>query len=332
MARIEGQKLKILVLADILARETDSAHGLTVPQLIEALAARGIPAERKSIYTDLRALEDFGLDVICLREGHICRWALASRTFEVAELKLLVDAVQSSKFLSEKKSRALIKKLESLCSRHEAKALQRQVFVTNRPKSMNESIYYTIDLLHTAISTDEQVRFQIAEWTPEKTVRYRRGGKLYTVSPYALIWEDENYYLLAYDPEAGAMRHYRADRLAHLALAGGPRVGKEVFARLDMAAYTKRTFGMFGGEETGVTLEFAVHLAGVVIDRFGKDVTFFPAGDGRFRVYVHVVPSVQFMGWLAGLGAEARLISPPEVQKAFCAHCRQVLQQYGAVK
>ena len=135
MARIEGQKLKILVLADILARETDSAHGLTVPQLIEALAARGIPAERKSIYTDLRALEDFGLDVICLREGHICRWALASRTFEVAELKLLVDAVQSSKFLSEKKSRALIKKLESLCSRHEAKALQRQVFVTNRPKS-----------------------------------------------------------------------------------------------------------------------------------------------------------------------------------------------------
>ena len=181
MARIEGQKLKILVLADILARETDSAHGLTVPQLIEALAARGIPAERKSIYTDLRALEDFGLDVICLREGHICRWALASRTFEVAELKLLVDAVQSSKFLSEKKSRALIKKLESLCSRHEAKALQRQVFVTNRPKSMNESIYYTIDLLHTAISTDEQVRFQIAEWTPEKTVRYRRGGKLYTV-------------------------------------------------------------------------------------------------------------------------------------------------------
>lgn len=206
MARIEGQKLKILVLADILARETDSAHGLTVPQLIAALAARGIPAERKSIYTDLRALEDFGLDVICLREGHICRWALASRTFEVAELKLLVDAVQSSKFLSEKKSRALIKKLESLCSRHEAKALQRQVFVTNRPKSMNESIYYTIDLLHTAISTDEQVRFQIAEWTPEKTVRYRRGGKLYTVSPYALIWEDENYYLLAYDPEAGAMR------------------------------------------------------------------------------------------------------------------------------
>ena len=250
----------------------------------------------------------------------------------MAELKLLVDAVQSSKFLSEKKSRALIKKLESLCSRHEAKALQRQVFVTNRPKSMNESIYYTIDLLHTAISTDEQVRFQIAEWTPEKTVRYRRGGKLYTVSPYALIWEDENYYLLAYDPEAGAMRHYRADRLAHLALAGGPRVGKEVFARLDMAAYTKRTFGMFGGEETGVTLEFAAHLAGVVIDRFGKDVTFFPAGDGRFRAYVHVVPSVQFMGWLAGLGAEARLISPPEVQKAFCAHCCQVLQQYGAAK
>ena len=163
-------------------------------------------------------------------------------------------------------------------------------------------------------------------------MRYRRGGKLYTVSPYALIWEDENYYLLAYDPEAGAMRHYRADRLAHLALAGGPRGGKEVFARLDMAAYTKRTFGMFGGEETGVTLEFAAHLAGVVIDRFGKDVTFFPAGDGRFRAYVHVVPSVQFMGWLAGLGAEARLISPPEVQKAFCAHCRQVLQQYGAAK
>ena len=188
-------------------------------------------------------------------------------------------------------------------------ALQRQVFVANRAKSMNESIYYTIDLLHTAISTDEQVRFQIAEWTPEKTVRYRRGGKLYTVSPYALLWEDENYYLLAYDSGAGEMRHYRADRLAHLALAGGPRLGKEVFAGLDMAAYTKRTFGMFGGEETGVTLEFAGHLAGVVIDRFGKDVTFLPAQNGRFCAHVHVVPSVQFMGWLAGLGAEGAALS-----------------------
>lgn len=328
MARIEGQKLKLLALADILARETDSTHGLTVPQLIDALSAKGISAERKSIYTDLRSLQDFGMDILCLREGHACRWALASRTFEVAELKLLVDAVQSCKFLSEKKSRALIKKLESLCSRHEAKALQRQVFVANRAKSMNESIYYTIDLLHTAISTDEQVRFQIMEWTPEKTVRYRRNGKVYTVSPYALLWEDENYYLLGYDAEAKEMRHYRADKLAHLALAGGPRLGKEAFAALDMAAYTKRTFGMFGGAETGVTLEFSGHLAGVVIDRFGKDVTFFPGANGWFRVHVHVVPSVQFMGWLAGLGADARLISPPQVRQAFCAHCRQLLAQY----
>lgn len=332
MARAEGQKLKLLALADILSRETDSAHGLTVPQLIAALSARGIPAERKSIYADLRSLESFGMDVLCLREGHTCRWALVSRTFEVAELKLLVDAVQSCKFLSEKKSRALIKKLESLCSRHEAKALQRQVFVANRAKTMNESIYYTIDLLHTAISTDEQVRFQIAEWTPEKTVRYRRGGKVYVVSPYALLWEDENYYLLAYDADAQEMRHYRADRLAHLALADGPRLGKEVFDALDMAAYTKRTFGMFGGAETGVTLQFAGHLAGVVIDRFGKDITFFPAEDGWFRVHVHVVPSVQFMGWLAGLGADARLNGPPEVRQAFCAHCRKLLSQYDGAE
>ena len=268
--------------------------------------------------------------MICLREGHICRWALASRTFEVAELKLLVDAVQSSKFLSEKKSRALIKKLESLCSRHEAKALQRQVFVANRAKSMNESIYYTIDLLHTAISTDEQVRFQIAEWTPEKTVRYRRDGQLYERSPYALVWDDENYYLVAYDHTASppGIRHYRVDKMANLSVLEESRLGKATFDGFDMAQYAKQMFGMFGGAQQDVELRFAARLAGVVLDRFGKEVTLLPDGGSFFRVHVQAVVSPQFMGWVAGFGTDAKLLGPPAVVREYTAFCREMLAQY----
>lgn len=329
MARSEHQKQKLLLLADLLRRETDEEHGLTVSQMIEALARHGVRAERKSIYDDLQTLQDYGLDIVKLRAAHTCSYALVHRDFELAELKLLVDAVQSSKFLSAKKSRALIRKLEGLASRHEAQNLQRQVYVAGRVKSMNESIYYTIDQLHAAISADRQVSFLYAQWTMDKSVRYRRDGRRYRVSPYALVWEDENYYVVGYDEEAGAIRHYRADKMASLRiLDSSPRRGKETFAALDMAAYTRRTFGMFGGEARDVTLRFSARLAGAVIDRFGRETILTPDGPDHFRLHIPVVISPQFMGWVAGFGPEARILAPQDVADQFCAWCRDTLAQY----
>ena len=216
MAKSENQKRKLLYLADLLRRETDETHGLTVQQMIDELARRDVRAERKSIYDDLQTLTDYGMDIVKLRSGHSCSYALVHRDFELPELKLLVDAVQSSKFLSARKSRELIRKLEGLASRYEAQSLQRQVYVAGRVKSMNESIYYTIDQLHAAISADRQVSFLYGQWTVDKTVCYRRNGQRYRVSPYALVWDSENYYLVAYEEEAGAIRHYRADKMASL--------------------------------------------------------------------------------------------------------------------
>lgn len=331
MPKSERQKMKLLYLAEWLRRDTDEEHGLTAAELLRRLEAEGIRAERKSIYDDIRALTEYGMDIVSGR-GPQGGYRLVHREFELPELKLLVDAVQSSKFLSERKSRALIRKLESLTSRWEAQRLQRQVYAVGRVKSKNENIYYSIDTIHTAISSDKQIAFRYFEWTMEKSARYRRGGAVYERSPYALVWDDENYYLVAYDHTASppAIRHYRVDRMENLRILDAPREGKEVFEGMDLAQYAQHTFGMFGGEAREIELRFAARLAGVVLDRFGKETIFLPGNDGTFRVHVRAVVSPQFMGWLAGFGPEAKLMGPPEVQAEYIEFCRAMLAQYDA--
>lgn len=324
MPRRENQKLKLLYLADMLRSETDAEHVLSMPAIIDKLAALGVSAERKSIYSDLDALETYGLDIIRSKAGY----ALAHRTFELAELKLLVDAVQSSRSLSVNKSRALIKKLESLCSRYEAQDLQRQVYVVGRVKSMNESVYYNIDALHDAINHDKQIRFQYFRWTPEKKQQLRRGGRRYRVSPYALIWQDENYYLVGFDDEAQDIRHYRVDKMTGITTGRTRRSGKELFENFDVADYVQKTFGMFGGEPVRAELIFSNSLAGAVLDRFGDDVTFLRVDKERFKVCVDVVPSPQFMGWLAGFGTQAKIAAPKSLADEFKEMCRALLEEY----
>ncbi|MBD5092953.1 MAG: WYL domain-containing protein [Subdoligranulum sp.] len=329
MPKNERHKMKLLYLAEWLRRETDEEHGLTAAELLRRLESKGIHAERKSIYDDIRILTEYGMDIVNGR-GPQGGYRLLHREFELPELKLLVDAVQSSKFLSERKSRALIRKLESLTSRWEAQRLQRQVYTVGRTKSKNENIYYSIDTIHTAISSDKQIAFRYFEWTMEKSARYRRGGAVYERSPYALVWDDENYYLVAYDHTASppAIRHYRVDRMENLRILDVPRAGGEVFEGMDLAQYAQHTFGMFGGEAQEIELRFAARLAGVVLDRFGKETIFLPGGDGTFRVYVHAVVSPQFMGWLAGFGPEAKLMGPPKVREEYVTFCRAMLAQY----
>ena len=217
MPRSANQKLKLLCLCRILWERTDEDHPLTVPELIQALEAWDIKAERKSIYDDMEALRTLGMDVQS-RKGKSPGWFLGERTFQLAELKLLVDAVQSSKFITQRKSSELIRKLESQASVHQARQLQRQVYVDRRVKSMNESVYYTIDKLHTAIANRKAVTFKYFEYNVKKEKVFRREGKRYTVSPLGLIWDNENYYLAGYDHRSCEMRHYRVDKMAELAV------------------------------------------------------------------------------------------------------------------
>ena len=214
MAKSGNQKGKLLYLAEIFHRETDEAHGLTLAELTERLAAYGVQAERKTLYADMEELRRCGLDIDSWKEGREYRYRLASREFELPELKLLVDAVQASRFITESKSRSLIKKLESLVSVHDARQLQRQVLIAGRVKTMNESVYYSIDKLHTALAAGKAVTFRYFDYDVKKEKVFRRGGRRYTVFPHGLIWNSENYYLVGWDGAKKEVRHYRVDKMA----------------------------------------------------------------------------------------------------------------------
>ncbi len=316
MAKMSNQKAKILYLMRLFQEETDEEHPLSRKDLEERLAHMGIHAERKSLYNDIETLKNFGLD-IAYRKEQPEGYYLAERDFELAELKLLVDAVQSSRFITQKKSDALIKKIEKLTDRHEARKLQRQVVVADRIKAMNESIYYNVDKLHTAIAEDRQIVFRYFEWTVSKEIRLKKGGENYQVSPWALTWDNENYYLIGYDMEAGILKHFRVDRMLHIGILNIEREGREEFSRFDLARYTRQTFGMFGGDEQMVRLRFHNKYVGVVIDRFGKNVPLRPDGESHFIARVNVAVSEQFYGWLTGLGRDAQILSPEAVVKEF---------------
>lgn len=333
MPRNPNQKCKLLYLMKTMLELTDENHPLTLSDILIELRKLDIIAERKSIYDDLEALRHYGIDIE-KTGGRSCGYYVANRTFELPELKLLVDAVQSSKFITAKKSNELIHKVESLASIHEARALQRQVYVANRVKTMNESIYYNIDKIHTAISQGKKIRYRYFSWTvdfsgTERIKReYRHGGKEYLISPWALTWDDENYYMVGFDSEADRIKHYRVDKMVSIDITDESRDGQAHFEKFDMAVYARQMFGMFGGEEEQVKIRFKNHLIGVVIDRFGKDVFIMKEDEEHFAVTAKVAVSPQFLSWVFGFGSEAKILSPARVAEAYCKQAQEVLQQY----
>lgn len=329
MARSANQKLKLLYLMRYLLRNSDENHPVTVRQMGEYLRGQGISAERKSLYDDIEALQQFGLDIIQVKDGNFYGYYVGSRDFELPELKLLVDSVQSSKFITHKKTRSLIEKIERLGSVHEADQLRRQVFVANRIKTMNESIYYNVDEIHNGISNNRKIRFLYFEYNVAKERQYRHGGAYYVVSPFAMTWDDENYYLVAYDSEAGIIKHYRVDKMEKISTLDEERDGQEVYQALDMAVYTRKTFGMFTGEEIKVQMRFENHLVGAVLDRLGRDVFIVPDGPGHFTVRTDVVVSPQFFAWVLGFGPQAQIVGPAHVVEGMKAHIGSVAALYG---
>lgn len=304
------QKLKLIYLAQIFMEKTDEEHPITVPEIIKELSALGISAERKSIYDDIECLRLFGMD-ICTVKSRTTGYFVAERDFELPELKLLVDTVQSSKFITRKKSMELISKIEKLTSRENAKKLQRQVFVTNRVKTLNEQIYYNVDRIHDAIAANKQITFKYFSWDVNKNKVYRKNGDLYVESPVALTWDDENYYLITYKEKYNNYTHYRVDKMESIAISDKDRVlSSEPF---DLSVYSKKMFQMYGGEETEVTIMFKNSLVGVVYDRFGMDIPILKSDDENFACRVKVAVSPQFLSWVMSFGSDAKVLSPKEV-------------------
>ena len=321
-------KMKMLHLMHIFTVETDDEHTLTLQDIIAKLAAVGISADRKTLYDDFEELRDYGFDILSEQKNRNTYYHLGARDFELPELKLLVDSVQSAKFITSRKSRELIQKLEKFVSRHQAAQLHRQVYITGRVKSMNESIYYNIDKLHDAINAGVQIRFQYAQWNLNKEMELRRDGAWYQVSPWALTWDDENYYLVAYDAEAAIIKHFRVDKMMRITATEESRLGKDTFKAFDMAKYSKSVFGMFTGEETLVTLEAENHMVGVLIDRFGKDINITPVDDSHFKVNVTVNVSPQFLGWIVALGQGIRITGPDTVVQQIKDRIKQLDELY----
>ncbi len=328
MARQTSQKLKVLYLLKILTEETDEKHPLGAAALLERLAAYGVQAERKSVYDDIEQLRGFGCDIVFVKSRTQGGYYLGSREFELPELKLLVDAVQASKFITVKKSRELIAKLERFASREEARQLQRQVYVAGRIKTEQENIYYNVDAIHRALQEQVQISFSYMEWGLDGRLHSKREGASYRISPWALLWSDENYYMIGYDETAGMIKHYRVDKMQAIEMCREKRTGEEAFAHFDLPAYANRTFGMYGGRVMQVRLVFSNSLAGVVMDRFGKDTRLRPVDSGHFAVRVTVAVSGQFFGWLAGLGNGVRLDGPQEVTDAYLAHLQGITAAY----
>lgn len=324
MAKSANQKLKLLILKDYLLRNSDEKHPVTIPQIIEELRRYDIKAERKSLYDDLEALRVYGLDIVQSRGNYY----VGQRNFETPELKLLVDSIQSSKFITEKKTMSLIKKLEELASMYDAQLLERQVYVRNRVKSMNESVYYNVDSIADAINQDRAIRFKYFEYTVTKERRIRRNGDWYVVSPFALMWDDENYYMVAWDADAGSLKHYRVDKMLEITALKDARKGKEAFAEVDMAAYAKKTFGMFTGQDRSVRLRFKNILAGAVFDRFGRDVMLIPDGEDHFVVTLDVAVSPQFYSWVFGFGTDVEILSPDDIRERAADLAQQIADQY----
>lgn len=329
MGRGNGQKLKILYLLKILTEETDESHVMGAAELLERLLSYGIKAERKSLYDDIEQLQTFGCDIIYHKSRTKSGYYLAAREFELPELKLLVDAVAASRFMTAKKSRELIGKLEKFAGKENARQLQRQVYVAGRIKTERENIYYNVDEIHRALQQQCQISFLYMEWGLDGRLHPKHAGRKYVVSPWALLWSDENYYMIGFDGEAGIIKHYRVDKMQDITCMDAKRLGEEAFADFDLAAYANRTFGMFGGQPTEVSLEFANYLAGVVMDRFGKATAMRPVDEGHFSVRVPVAVSGQFFGWLAGLGKGVRLTGPLEVVESYRKHLEQILESYG---
>jgi predicted DNA-binding transcriptional regulator YafY len=311
MARSENGKQKLIRLIEILIKYTDDEHGLTISEIIDKLSEYGIKAERKSIYDDFFVLEEMGIPVL-KNKAKQTRYSIDFAIFELAELKMLVDAVQSSKFITAKKSRELISRLERFTSIYKSKELSRQVYVEDRIKTVNPASIYTVDSVHNAINSDKELNFRYFEYNSDKTKHFRHDGKIYSVTPISLVWSEENYYLVAYEQATDNIKHFRIDKMADVSIFEKKRAHSHLIDKFNPSDYSRKVFGMYGGREELVVFECRDSLAGVMIDRFGFDPVFHKTDFG-FKFSLRVMVSPTFFAWALGFGDQIKILGPSSV-------------------
>lgn len=333
MPRNPYQKLKLLYIKDYLERYSDEEHPVSVRELIAHLEKNGVSAERKSVYDDIECLRDFGLDVVSVK-GKQSGYYLASREFEMPELKLLVDAVAAAKFLTEKKSDAIIKKIAAFAGEHRAGELRRVVYVPNRVRAHNERIFYSVDAIHNAISAGMMISFRYTEWKLDpgagSRVRraLRRNGKNYEITPCELVWDDEYYYLIGYDGEEGIFKNFRVDKMDQPRVSEKPAEKNDAIAKFDVAKYMGSTFRMFNGPEEDVALLFDDSLIGLVVDRFGENCRVTKRGEGGFELRVRAKISPQFFAFLFACGDKVKVLAPRSLAEQYADNIKRVAELY----
>ena len=319
MPKGSNQRLKLYYILKILKEETDDEHGISMSTLIQKLNDYEIDAERKSVGSDIKALCEAGYDISNWKNGREHQYFLLDRDFELPEIKLLVDAVQVSKFISKEDTDNLIKKLETLVSKYQAKELNRQVYVSNRVKTESKVVIINIDYINTAIMNDQSISFEYYDWdiATESMVKRTNGDKT-GISPLMLIWDDENYYMVAYESASQKIKHYRVDKMKKIKLEDAKRQGKDKLEEMDIALYSKRIFGMFSGERTNVKISMPNNMYSVLIDRFGKEnVWITEKNKDTFTARVSVDVSDTFFGWVVGLGRGIKIVSPEDVVEKY---------------
>ncbi|MCR5701818.1 MAG: WYL domain-containing protein [Lachnospiraceae bacterium] len=326
--RSKNQKLKLLYLAKIMQEKTDDTHALSMAEIIEELNKYEIEAHRKSIYTDIEALNDYGIEILKYQKGSNTYYHCGTRDFELAELHIIIDAIASSKFITVKKSRDLIKKIENMASLYDKKLLDRAVYVSGRVKNMNESIFYTIDSIQNAIANNHKIKFQYFGWNVDKEMELHHDGDYYEISPWTLVWDNENYYLVGFDSKVDDFRHYRVDKMIHTEEIKDKRQGAAKYKAKDKDIYSRMRFRMFDGEEQMVTLRCSDDMANVIIDQFGRDIQIQKMKTGEFKARVEVAVSDQFLGWILALGGKVVIESPKAVRDRFVELIQENMGKY----
>ena len=325
MPKSDNQKLKIFYILDYLQRNSHQDHPVRAAELLSMLERQhNIICDRKTVYSDIAALQDYGVDIVSI-PGKNGGYYIASRNFELPELKLLIDAVQSSRYLTAKKSRELIEKLCNQCSVHDAQLMRRDVLVSGRVKSMNETIYYNVDSIQEAIAQNKQITFRYFDWGLDGKRKYREKG--YVASPYGLCQDNENCYLLAHSPRHG-VTSYRVDRMTDIQVTADPRTPCPELTGKALTEHANRLFQMYAGDAANVKLRFHRSLTNVVIDRFGRDTMLIPDGEDHFVFTVHVAVSPMFLSWIIGFGSKARILYPQSVVDACVEMCKSAMAQY----
>ena len=317
-----NNKSRILYILKILYEYTDEENTMSITEIIEMLEKQGRVAHRRTIMTDIESIEESGVDVITIKSTQN-RYFIGNRHFELAEVKLLIDAVESSKLITQKKSTELIRKLTTLVSKHQASELDEHVYVDQRIKPENEEIYYTVDAIHSAINSSKQIEFKYYQYTGRKEKIFKNNGFVYSLSPYALIWSEDHYYAIGYCDKHGKISKFRVDRMANTIITENEILHKPV--GFNIAEYAKSVFEMFDGETKTVELKCTNDLMDVIVDRFGENVKTHELGSNCFKAIVDISISPTFYGWVFGFGNNMSILAPIDVKNEYMAMAGRIV-------